>query len=116
MAAQEILPVGAEVEAQEYLARPGEDGDEGHQGPARTADFQVAEVTPVNLPLFSRQGTQPQEGFSFRPWPVTGNQVPEMIRTSGGAAILDHVVQPGGTQTRKLREGLENERQVGVNR
>jgi hypothetical protein len=66
--------------------------------------------------LFARQGAQPQERFGFRPGPVTGNQVPEVIWASGVAAILDHVVQPGGTQTRKLCQGLENERQVGVNR
>jgi hypothetical protein len=69
---------------------------------------------PVHLHLFARQGAQPQERFGFRPGPVTGNQVPEVIWASGVAAILDHVVEPGSAQTRELCQGLENERQIGV--
>jgi hypothetical protein len=39
MAAQEVLHVGAEIEAQEDLPRPGEDSDEAHQRPAGSTDF-----------------------------------------------------------------------------
>ena len=58
MAAQEVLHVGAEVKAQEDLARPGQDGDESHQGTPGVADVEVAEVSPVDLALFARQGAQ----------------------------------------------------------
>jgi hypothetical protein len=53
MAAQEILHVGAEIEAQEDLPRPGQDGDEAHQRPTGLADFKVAEVPPVHSAFVS---------------------------------------------------------------
>ena len=47
MATQEVLHVGAQIKAQEYLARPGQYGNEAHQRPLRAADVQVAEMTPL---------------------------------------------------------------------
>ena len=73
-------------------------------------------MTPIDLHLFARQGAQTQVGFALGTRSVAGNQVPEVIRTSGIAPGLDHVVQARGAQARKLRQGLENERQVGIDR
>lgn len=106
----------AEVEAQEDLPRPGQDGDEPHQGPAGPTDLQVTEVSPVDLHLFARQGAQTQVGFRARAGSVTGDQVAEVIRTSGVTARLDHVVQARGAQARKLHQGLQDERQVRIDR
>ena len=38
----------------------------------------------------------------------------EVIGTAGVAAFLDHDVQPPGRQGRKLRQGLADEGQIGV--
>ena len=114
MAAQEILHVGAEVEAQKYLARPRQHGDEPHQGPVGATYLQVTEVTPVDLHLFTGQGAQTQIRFRLRARPVMGDQVAKVIRASGVASILDHVVQAAGAQARELRQGLQDKRQVGI--
>ncbi len=108
MAAQEILHVGAEVEAQEDLPRVGEDGNESHQRPAGLADFKMAKVSPIHLHLFTRQGTQPQEGFALGARSMASNQVAEVIWLAGVAACLDHHIEARGAQTGKLFEGLEN--------
>ena len=115
MAAQEVLHVGAEVKAQEDLARPGQDGDESHQGTPGVADVEVAEVSPVDLALFARQGAQAQVGLALRPGPMTGDQVPEVIWFAGITPILDHLIEPTGTQARELGQSFADERQVRIN-
>ena len=109
MAAQEILHVGAEVETQEDLSGVGKDGDEGHQWPACFADFKMAEVSPVHLHLFTRQGAQAQECFALGTGSMAGDEMPEVIRASGVATILDHDVESRGAQAGKLFERFENE-------
>ncbi len=53
MAAQEVLHMSAEIEAQEDLARPGQHGHKAHQRPPGTTDLQMAEVTPIDLHLLA---------------------------------------------------------------
>ena len=53
MAAQEVLHARIEKEAQVDHARPRQHHHESHQCPAGAADFQVAEVPPIDLGLFA---------------------------------------------------------------
>mgnify|MGYP001273058088 FL=1 len=62
VATQDVLPVSAEVEAQEDLPRPGEYGKKAHQRPAYPTDLQVAEVPPVDLHLLAWQSAQTPVG------------------------------------------------------
>jgi hypothetical protein len=55
MAAQKIFHARVEAEAQKYLARVGQHHDECHQRSPCAADFDMAEVGPVNLRLFAGQ-------------------------------------------------------------
>ena len=95
--AQEVLQMGAHVKAQDDLPRPGQHRNEAHQGPLGAADFDVAEMAPVNFHLLARQGTQAQIRLASRPWPMAGDQVPEVIRPAGIATLLDNGVEPTGT-------------------
>jgi hypothetical protein len=58
VAAQEVLHAGVEEEAQEDLARVAQHHDERHQRTPCPADFEVAEVSPVDLCLFAGQRAQ----------------------------------------------------------
>lgn len=116
MTAQEVLHVRAEAEAHEEAARPGQHGDKAHQRAARTADLKVPEVRPVNLHLFARQGAQAQVGLGRGTRPVPRDEVAEVIGAARIAARLDHAVQAAGRQARKLRERLQDEGQIGVDR
>ena len=67
-------------------------------------------MSPVDLALFARQGAQAQVGLVLRPGAMTSDQVPEVIGFAGITPVLDHLIEPTGTQARKLGQGLENER------
>src|SRR5438105_692719 len=58
--AQEVLHLGVEEEAQKNLARIAQHHDEGQQGPARTADHEMAKMPPVDLSLLAGQAAQTQ--------------------------------------------------------
>ena len=115
MATQKVLHVGAQIEAQEDLARPRQHGDKAHQRPTGTPDFKVVKVSPVDLHLLTRQGAQAQVSFRFGAWSMASDQVPEVIRSSWVAADPCHVVQATGAQARELLKGLQDERQVRIN-
>jgi hypothetical protein len=53
MATQEVFHARIQEEAQKDLARVTQHHDEGHERPARPADRQVAEVSPVDLSLLA---------------------------------------------------------------
>ena len=53
VAAQEVLHARIEEEVQEDLPRIAHDHDEGHQCPARSADGEMTEMSPVDLTLFT---------------------------------------------------------------
>lgn len=89
MATQKVLHVGAQIEAQEDLARPRQHGDKAHQlRSTGTPDFKVVKVSPVDLHLLTRQGAQAQVSFRFGAWSMASDQVPEVIRSSWVAADL----------------------------
>jgi hypothetical protein len=56
MAAQEVLHVCAQEEAQEDASGPGQDHHKGHQWPLGLSDLDVTKVTPIALALFTGQG------------------------------------------------------------
>ena len=92
MTSQEVLHTGIEEEAQEDLARVAQYHDEGHQGTARTADREMAEVSPVDLGLFARQSAQAQIRLGWRPRPPASDDVAEVIGTAAIAAFAHHRV------------------------
>ena len=58
MATQEVFHAGIQAEAQEDLPRVAQHHDECHQRTPCPADFEVAEVAPVNLSLFPGKRAQ----------------------------------------------------------
>ena len=114
MAAQEVLHAGIEKEAKKDLAREAEDRDKSHQRPAGPADHHMAKMSPIDLSLFARQGTQTQISFRRRPWSVTSNDMAELALPTAIAALLHHHVQTACPQGRELRQGLVNEWQIRV--
>jgi len=58
VSAQEILHAGVEEEAQEDLTRVAQHHDEHHQRAACPADFEMSEMSPVDLCLFAGQAAQ----------------------------------------------------------
>lgn len=57
MTADEVVHRRAQIEAQEQMARVGEHHHEGHQRTQRAPHGELAEVRPVHLRLFARQGS-----------------------------------------------------------
>jgi hypothetical protein len=114
MAAQEAGHGGAEIEAQEDLARPAQHHDEGEKGPTGLTDRHLAEVPPIDLPLLARQRPQAQEGLGRRAGTVTGDDRAEVVRGAGIASRLDHRMEPTGTQPRVLPKRLDDEGDVGI--
>ena len=114
VAAQEVLHARIEEEAQEDLPRVAQHHDERHQRPARTADVEVSEMSPVDLGLFARQGTQPQIGFRLGARPVAGDEMAEMIGAAAIAALVHHRVEAAGGKGWKRLQGLADEWQIGI--
>jgi len=114
MATQEALHAGVGEEAQEDLARVAEHHDERHQRAAGPADGEMAEMAPIHLGLFPRQAAQAQVGLGFRPWPVAGDEVAEVIGAAVIAALAHHRIQAARGQRREGLERLADERQIRV--
>jgi hypothetical protein len=91
MAAQEVLHAGVEEEAQKDLPREAEYHDECHQGAPRPTNHQMAEVSPVALRLFTRQGAQTKIGLRLRTWPMAGNDSAEAAFAAAIGATAPHV-------------------------
>jgi hypothetical protein len=114
VSAQEVLHAGIEEEAQEDLARVAQHHDERHQRAPRPADFEMSEVSPVDLCLFTGQAAQTEIRLGFRTRSVAGDQVAEVIGATAIAAFVSHDIQPAGGQRREALQGLADERQIGV--
>ncbi|SOZ40668.1 hypothetical protein CBM2606_P360004 [Cupriavidus taiwanensis] len=114
MAGQEAIHARIEEESQIDLPRPRQHHHEGHQRPARAADLQMAEVSPVNLPLFPLQGAQTQIGFGQWARPVQRDHVPEVVLAPAVATLGHHRIQAAGRERRELLQRLMDEWQVGV--
>jgi hypothetical protein len=114
MAAQEVLQARIQEEAEENLARVAQHHDERHQRPARPADRQMAEVSPIDLALFAGQAAQAQIGLGLRAGPVTGDDMAEVAGAAAVAALPDHGVQTAGGQRRERLQGLVKEGQIRV--
>jgi len=74
----------------------------------------MAEVTPVHLCLFARQGAQTQIGFGLRTRPMAGDEVAEVIGAAGIAAFAHHSIQAARRQRRECLKRLADEGQVRV--
>jgi len=114
MAAQEALKRGVEGETQEDLPRVAEHHDEGHQGPHRTADRVLAEVSPIDLPLLTGQRGQAQIGLGLGTRTVARDHVAEVVGATGIAAFAHHGVEAAGGERRELLKGAEDEWEVGI--
>ena len=55
MTADEVVNRGAQIEAQEQMARVGKHHHERHQGTHGAAHSELAEMSPVHLRLLARQ-------------------------------------------------------------
>ena len=88
--------------------------DEGHQRTPRATDLQMAEVSPVDLSLFARQGAQTKISFGFRARTVAGDQMAEVIGTAGIAAFAHHSIQAARRQRRECFQRLADERQIRI--
>jgi hypothetical protein len=116
VATQEVLHPGIQEEAQEDLARVAQHHDERHQRAARPADLEVPTMSPVDWGLFTGQRAQTEIRLGFRPRPVAGDQVAEVIRAAAITAPIRHDIQAAGGQRRERLQRLTDERQVRVDR
>ena len=114
VAAQEAVHAGVQAEVHEQVARVAEHHDEGHQRAPGPAHRVVAEVGPVDLGLFARQGAQAQVGLGGWARAATGDAVAEVAGAADIAALTDHGVQTAGRERGVLGQGLADERQIGV--
>jgi hypothetical protein len=90
VATQEVLHPGVREEAQEDLARVAEHHDERHQWPPRAADLEMAEMSPIDLPLLAGKAAQAQIGFGFWTRPMAGDEMTEVIGTAPIASLAHH--------------------------
>ena len=114
MAAQKAFHPGIRKEAQKNLPRVAEHHDEGHQRTPDAAEFQMPEVTPVDLGLLTRQIAQMQLGRRFRTRPVAGDQMADVIGAFGMAAFAHHSVTTARRQRRECLQRLVDEGQICV--
>ena len=114
VATQEAVHLGVEAKAQEHPPRVAEHRHEAHQRTARLADLQVAEVSPVDLHLLTRQRAQAQEGFGRGSRAQGADQMAEVAALTGVATLAHHVEQPAGGERRVLLQGLRDEVAVGL--
>ena len=82
------------------MPRVGQHHHEGHQRPARATDDELAEVRPVDLSLFARQGAQAQIRLGRRPRPVARDDGAEVIGGARIAALAHHAIQAARAQRR----------------
>ena len=114
MAGEEGVHAGVEEEPQEEPARVAQHHHEGHQRPPGAPDLKVTEVAPVDLGLLAGKGAKAQVGLGLGARTMAGDQMAEVVWVAAIAALIDHGVEPGRGQGRERLEGLQDERQVGV--
>jgi hypothetical protein len=114
VSAQEVLHASVEEAAQEDLTGVAQHHDEGHQRAACPTDFEMAEMSPVDLSFFPGKRAQTQIGFGFRARPVAGDQVAEVVRAATIASAVGHDVQAAGGQRRECLQRLADEWQIRV--
>ena len=102
VAAQEVLHVRAQEEAQKDASGPGQDHHKGHEWSLGLALLDVTKVPPVTLALFAGQGAQAQVGLGWRAWSVPGDEMAEVVGASTIASLHDHGVQATGGEIGKL--------------
>lgn len=73
----------------------------------------MAEVSPVYLPLFTWKGLQLQERFPWV-WSQAGHRAPQLPDPAYVAAVTNHRVDTGGSQTRMRFERLLNEAEIRI--
>jgi hypothetical protein len=110
MTAQEALHALIEIEPQEDLAAPAEHHHEGHQRSLRTADLNGVEVTPVDLCLLARQGSESKICFARFARTQLRHMRAEMAGATRVAALLCHRIQPRRREPGVLRQGLDEKR------
>ena len=67
-----------------------------------------------SFPLFTGQGSESKIGFAGLAWTQLCYMRPELAGTSRVTALLRHRIQPRGGELGVLREGPNNERQIGI--
>ena len=102
MAAQEVLHVCAQEEAQEDASGPRQDHHKGHQWPLCLSDLDVTKVTPIALTLFTGQGAQAQVSLGWGARAMPGDDVAEVVGATAIASLHDHGVQAAGSQIGEL--------------
>jgi hypothetical protein len=102
VAAQEILHVRTQEEAQEDTPGPGQDHHKSHQWPFGLSDLDVVKVGPVALALFTGQGAQAQVGLGWGARAVPGDDVAKVVGASAVTTLHDHGVQAAGSEIGEL--------------
>ena len=115
MAAQEALHALIEIKTQEDLAAPAEHHHKCHQRSLCTADLNVMEVTPVDLCLFTRQGSESKIRFTRFARSQLRHMRAEMAGPTRVATLLRHCIQPRGRERGVLLQCLDDEGYVGIN-
>ena len=111
---QEALERLVEGEQRGQRARVAEDHDESGDGACALSDADLAERAPVDLRGLGRQGDHPTVDGVAGLGPQALHETAELNDRTGIAALADHLVDPRRAQARVLRQGVADERQVGV--
>jgi len=112
--AQEALQRLVEGEQRGDGARVAEDHDETGDRACALSDADLAERAPVDLCGLAGQGDDAAVDGAAGLGPQALHETAELDERTGIAALADHLVDPRGAQARVLRQGVADERQVGV--
>ena len=111
--AQEVFHRLIEEELQVQGSRIRQRHHEAGQRPFCPAHHYVAEVRPVDLPLFAGKGLQLQERFALLRTQA-GDGPAQLHDASVVAAVVNHLVDARGAQSRMLLQRLTDEADVRI--
>jgi hypothetical protein len=114
VAAQEVLRLRTEEEAEEDAPRIGQDHHEGEQRAHGTTDRERAEVPPIDLRLLAGKSPKPQVGLRCRRRSKPSYQTAEVALAAHKAARTAHLAQPTRRQPRMAPQRLHDERHEDI--
>ena len=111
--AQEVLHRLNEEELQVQSAGVGQGHHEAGQVTAGASHHHRAKVSPIHLPLLGGKRVQAEEWFAALRTQA-GYGAAQLDDAAGVAAIMHHLIDPGGEQSGMLVQSLTNERQIWI--
>src|SRR5215472_6866220 len=111
--AQKVLGALIEEELEIDGARIRQRHHKTGKSALRAADADMAEVSPIDLPLLAGKHVELQKRFANLRTQA-GHRAAQLHDAAGVAAVADHLVDAGGAQARMLIESLADELGIGM--